>query len=94
MTREAVTNVLRHSQATTCTITLTAGNGGRTLAITNDGSGDLRASGQGLTNMTQRIEALGGAVRTYAKDGEFTVTAVVPQLATSYSPSAPAAVGA
>jgi two-component system sensor histidine kinase DesK len=94
VTREAVTNVLRHSHATTCTITLTAGNGGHTLAIINDGSGDLRAPGQGLTNMTQRIEALGGAVRTHAKDGEFTVTAVVPHPAASCPQSAPAAVGA
>jgi two-component system sensor histidine kinase DesK len=94
VTREAVTNVLRHSRATTCTIALSAGSGHHTLAISNDGSGDRRARGQGLTNMTQRIEALGGAVQTHAEDGEFMVTAVVPHPAAGRPQSAPAAVGA
>lgn len=90
VTREAITNVLRHSQATTCVIALTAGAGRHTLTISNDGSGDVRSRGQGLANMAQRIEALGGAVRTHAKDGEFMVTAVVPHPAAARPQPAPA----
>lgn len=80
VTREAITNVLRHSQATRCTIALGADAGGHTLAISNDGSGgDVRSWGQGLANMAQRIEALGGSVRADARGDEFVVTATVPE---------------
>ncbi len=48
--------------------------------------GGGRSPGQGLANMTQRIQALGGSVRTDGENGSFLVTAVVPALR-------PAAVG-
>ena len=61
-----------------------AGDGGHTLTISNDGNrtdgtSGVRSRGHGLANMAQRIEALGGAVQTDARDSGFVVTAVVPQ---------------
>ncbi|MGW6442349.1 sensor histidine kinase [Lentzea sp. NPDC055074] len=57
--REGVTNVLRHSEAGTCTITLR----GKVLTMTNDGatSSSFRF-GSGLTGLHERIAALGGTV--------------------------------
>jgi two-component system sensor histidine kinase DesK len=53
--REAVTNVIRHARARSCTVTLMA----------DDGAGlvDARAvrPGNGLTGMQERVAALGGA---------------------------------
>ncbi|WP_229812153.1 sensor histidine kinase [Lentzea flava] len=57
--REGVTNVLRHSEASTCTITLR----GKVLTMSNDGvaSSDFRF-GSGLKGLHERISALGGTV--------------------------------
>lgn len=64
--REAVTNVVRHSGAKRCTVTLTAG---QTLAgpmaeltVTDDGAGGPAVAGNGLTGLTERLEAVGGAL--------------------------------
>ncbi|MGV9776889.1 sensor histidine kinase [Streptosporangium sp. NPDC003464] len=63
--REAVTNVLRHSRARHCRIELTRQNATARLRITNDGVGEATARpGQGLTNLAQRVTALGGVLRT------------------------------
>ena len=57
--REGVTNVLRHSEASTCTITLR----GNVLTMSNDGASvsDFRF-GSGLKGLHERITALGGTV--------------------------------
>nr|WP_237293355.1 MULTISPECIES: sensor histidine kinase [Streptomyces] len=64
--REAVTNVVRHSGATLCTVTLTAR---QTLAgpvlelsVTDDGAGGPAVPGNGLTGLTERLEAVGGTL--------------------------------
>jgi two-component system sensor histidine kinase DesK len=59
--REGVTNVLRHSEARTCTITLR----GKVLTMSNDGtsaSGFRFRFGSGLTGLRERVSALGGSV--------------------------------
>lgn len=57
--REGVTNVLRHSEAHTCTITLR----GKVLTMSNDGvSLTTFRFGSGLTGLHERIAALGGTV--------------------------------
>ncbi|SDG70091.1 two-component system, NarL family, sensor histidine kinase DesK [Lentzea fradiae] len=57
--REGVTNVLRHSKATTCTITLR----GKVLTMSNDGAGTSALRyGSGLAGLTERVAALGGSV--------------------------------
>ncbi|MEV0229221.1 sensor histidine kinase [Nonomuraea sp. NPDC050786] len=71
--REAVTNVLRHSRATTCTIT-TSVNGGRLrLEVANDGvpeppghagrglTGRAVQAGGGLTGLAERAAQAGGS---------------------------------
>jgi two-component system sensor histidine kinase DesK len=55
--REAVTNVLRHSRARTCTITVTRADGAVRLRVVDDGAGGLRApapSGTGLESLAAR----------------------------------------
>jgi signal transduction histidine kinase len=78
--REGITNVLRHSRAKHCSITI--GNAGDTvlMAIVNDGcpiSGD-HSSGQGLTNLKERFEAAGGTMEASSEDERFRLHAVVP----------------
>ncbi|MEV1177857.1 histidine kinase [Nonomuraea sp. NPDC049784] len=60
--REAVTNVLRHSRATTCTIT-TSVNGGRLrLEVANDGALESSSpAGGGLTGLAERAAQAGGS---------------------------------
>ncbi|GAA3209844.1 sensor histidine kinase [Nonomuraea helvata] len=60
--REAVTNVLRHSRATTCTIT-TSVNGGRLrLEVANDGVPESPGpAGGGLTGLAERAAQAGGS---------------------------------
>jgi two-component system sensor histidine kinase DesK len=63
--REATTNVLRHSEARECTIELDRdADGAVSLTMTNDGTGGGKAArhGNGLTGLTERIAAVGGAV--------------------------------
>ncbi|MDT7785047.1 MAG: two-component system, NarL family, sensor histidine kinase DesK, partial [Pseudonocardiales bacterium] len=57
--REGVTNVLRHSSASACTITLR----GNVLTMSNDGASTTAFRfGSGLTGLRERISALGGSV--------------------------------
>ncbi|HEX8243379.1 MAG TPA: sensor histidine kinase [Longimicrobium sp.] len=75
--REAVTNVVRHSGATTCTVRLAASDAGCTLAVEDDGRGGITAEGQGLRGMRERVEALGGTVRWTCRRGT-TLTVTLP----------------
>ena len=62
--REGITNVLRHSQATTCSITAGHRDGLVWLEILNDGA-PTPADGQegsGLAGLAQRARALSGTV--------------------------------
>jgi two-component system sensor histidine kinase DesK len=56
--REAVTNVVRHSRAARCTVTV----GPRWIEIIDDGRGGPSAPGNGLTGLVERLETLGGTV--------------------------------
>jgi two-component system sensor histidine kinase DesK len=78
--REAVTNVLRHSQATTCTIDLRTAGGTAELRVVNDGaalSAD-RSRGNGLTGLAERLDAAGGRLTACADRGTFALMATVP----------------
>jgi two-component system sensor histidine kinase DesK len=65
--REAVTNVVRHSQAKACRLELQEMNGTCRLEIQDDGRGGSHQEGHGLRGMRERIEAVGG---TFSKDGD------------------------
>jgi two-component system, NarL family, sensor histidine kinase DesK len=67
--REAVTNVIRHAKATSCTLTLQVVRGGCQLEIRDDGCGRLAPEGVGLSGMRRRVEALGGTLQRDAASG-------------------------
>ncbi|WP_225794666.1 sensor histidine kinase [Streptomyces aculeolatus] len=78
--REAVTNVLRHSDARTAEISTAAEAGGVRLRVRNDGvrgTGGRRDS-SGLGNLTTRLAALDGTLTAGAGDGWFELSAWVP----------------
>ncbi|GAA3426678.1 hypothetical protein GCM10018953_38610 [Streptosporangium nondiastaticum] len=60
--REAVTNVVRHSQATTCSISTSAHGGAVRLEVVNDRARGRAADGGGLTGLRERASGLGGSV--------------------------------
>jgi two-component system sensor histidine kinase DesK len=61
--REGVTNVLRHSRASHCTIKLSLVDCVAEVAITDDGVGPSTSrQGNGLTGLAERAEALGGSM--------------------------------
>lgn len=75
--REAVTNVVRHAEATRCVIALRRDGNQDKLQISDDGRGADIVAGSGLTGMRERILALGGGVAIESGDGT-TVTIQVP----------------
>lgn len=60
--REAVTNVVRHAQARTCSLRLEQQNGSCRLEIHDDGRGGANLEGNGLRGMRERVEMLGGTL--------------------------------
>jgi len=80
--REGVTNVLRHSAATTCAITIGRHDGTVRLEIVNDGAMPTSASGSGLSGLAARAAALSGAATARSlADGRFRLRVVVPEVA-------------
>ena len=62
--REAVTNVVRHSEARQCVITVSA----REVSVSDDGRGiSDRTAGSGLRGLADRIEAAGGALEVESR---------------------------
>jgi len=70
--REAVTNIVRHAQASRCTLSLSREQGNAVLRVHDDGrlrnTGELR-HGNGLAGMQERVAALGGRLSLRAGDG-------------------------
>jgi two-component system sensor histidine kinase DesK len=79
--REGVTNVLRHSQATTCSITAGRRHGNTYLEVVNDGArGATAGEGSGLAGLTERAGALTGSVTAGpVGDGRFRLLVEVPK---------------
>jgi two-component system sensor histidine kinase DesK len=78
--REAVTNVLKHSTATFCDITIRFTEQDAQLSVTNDGVAQRRAEdlGSGLAGMGERLASVGGKVSAHPTDnGQFVLSAVV-----------------
>jgi two-component system sensor histidine kinase DesK len=67
--REAVTNVIRHAKATSCTLSLQPVPGGCRLEVRDDGCGQLSPEGTGLSGMRKRVEALGGQLQREVSAG-------------------------
>ncbi|HTV07298.1 MAG TPA: sensor histidine kinase [Acidobacteriaceae bacterium] len=64
--REAVTNVVRHAQASQCVVRFVSQEGKPALVVEDNGRGGIRQEGNGLRGIRERIEALGGR---FAIDG-------------------------
>jgi two-component system NarL family sensor kinase len=83
--QEALTNIVRHAQASSAALALEVSNDAVTLTIADNGRGfDVahafvgRRSGVGLRNMRERLEALGGTLSLSSQAGHTLVTARVP----------------
>lgn len=67
--REAVTNIVRHAQASRCRLAIESGDAGTALVVEDDGRGGIQAEGNGLRGMRERVEALGGRLRIDSAQG-------------------------
>lgn len=78
--REAVTNVVRHSGAAHCAITVSGSGEKVRLTVTDDGRGTSAGQdGTGLTGLRERLAAAGGSLTAGpGPRGGFTVTAELP----------------
>lgn len=75
MTREALSNVVRHAKAANTTVRLGRDGHLASLEIADDGSGfnaRLDSSGNGLRNMRERVTAIGGDLRITTRKGKGT----------------------
>ena len=75
LTREALSNVARHAQAGHSVVRLARKGATAVLTIEDDGVGfDVRSDpdGNGLRNMRERAEAMGGTLRVSSKAGKGT----------------------
>jgi two-component system sensor histidine kinase DesK len=83
--REGVTNVVRHSGARRCTVTVTStsievrDDGHGRVADTGDGEPDLRP-GHGLVGLRERAHAFAGRLRTLSSDEGFILRLELPSL--------------
>jgi signal transduction histidine kinase len=81
-TREALSNVGRHADATSCRVSLLRRASDAVLEIDDDGCGfdvEEPRSGMGLTNLRNRIRGLGGEVTIVSTEGVgTTVSAHIP----------------
>ncbi len=68
--REAITNVIRHSDARSCRIALSvATDGSVSLRVEDDGRGGPIREGAGLSGMRARLDAAGGAMQIESRPG-------------------------
>jgi signal transduction histidine kinase len=67
---EALTNVVKHADASMAAVELSTADGRLTVLVRDDGSGAAAdGGGHGLTNLRDRVEALGGRLRVEGSAG-------------------------
>ena len=76
--REAVTNVLRHSEAGRCHIAVENRDSEARLTVEDNGAGGSFREGVGLTGMRARLAAAGGSLRVEGDRPGTRVLAVLP----------------
>jgi signal transduction histidine kinase len=72
---EALQNVAKYAGASNATVSLSSADGALTFEVTDDGAGfdpDQTPRGSGLTNMADRLAALGGEVEVQSTPGHGT----------------------
>ncbi|GAA4006334.1 sensor histidine kinase [Deinococcus rubellus] len=67
--REAVTNIVRHARAQSCTVVIEQRGEAYWLEVRDDGVGGLGPEGSGLTGMRERVRALGGELKREGEGG-------------------------
>jgi two-component system sensor histidine kinase DesK len=81
--REAVTNIVRHAEASHCRMRFTtSAEGSHTLLITDDGAHPHLEEGNGLRGMRERVQSLGGRLSITTNPG-VTLLIELPQTFTS-----------
>jgi signal transduction histidine kinase len=76
---EALANVAKHASATAVRISVTAGAGGITVEVADDGVGGADPRGRGIQGLADRVETLGGTFTVTSPPGRGTrLTAVIP----------------
>ncbi|MEV0275430.1 sensor histidine kinase [Streptomyces sp. NPDC050610] len=87
--REAVTNVVRHSGARSCVVTLEERGDELRLTVADDGRGPEGEYGNGLTGLSERLQLADGRLETGPGErGGFVLRASVP-LSRRVAPVAP-----
>jgi signal transduction histidine kinase len=80
VTGEAITNAVKHADATRIDVRIARCNGHLEVRITDDGRGGaILTPGSGLAGLSDRVQAIGGALALQSNDGRGTIIeAIVP----------------
>jgi two-component system sensor histidine kinase DesK len=78
--REAVTNIVRHAQASHCRLEFAEKAGGTALVVEDDGRGGIREEGNGLRGMRERVESMGGRLLIESAQGTRLLIEIPPQI--------------
>jgi signal transduction histidine kinase len=81
LVQEALTNVVKHAQATTIQVSVTSINGTLLVSVQDNGTGfdpDAQTAGFGLAGMRERTYLAGGTLEVKAEDSGTLVTACFP----------------
>ena len=76
--QEALTNVLRHSGASSARVEVTETAGSLVVIVVDDGQGGDVREGLGIGSMRSRVEGLGGRLAVGRTTGGFEVRAEIP----------------
>jgi signal transduction histidine kinase len=76
--QEALTNVLRHSGATSARVEVAEESGSLVVSVVDDGQGGDVSEGLGIGSMRSRVERLGGTLAVGPTGQGFEVRAVIP----------------
>jgi two-component system sensor histidine kinase DesK len=95
--REGTTNIIRHSDATACTIELhilDSPGAPRTVTLSMDNdrvhTRDAGSGGNGLAGLGERLAGLGGSITTgYPRNGHFRLEASLPACGAAAVPPGP-----
>jgi two-component system sensor histidine kinase DesK len=79
--REAVTNIVRHAQASQCRLEFASNGFGTALTVEDNGRGGIREEGNGLRGMRERVESLGGKLHIDSGQGTRLLIEIPPQTA-------------
>lgn len=80
--REGTTNLLRHSEANTASITVARRGGLVRMEMVNDGVREPAGTGTGIAGVVERARAVSGSASAESiRDGRFRLTVAVPEVA-------------